>query len=139
MSTRELIDKEIASLPEELQRKVYDFAMRLKRNTRDEAFNGAELSESVLALDWNSPQEDTRGQTCSRRSRCHTVSADRCRRRKAPARFGDRGSSRPGFDSLPDYQPGALRCFRRSAGWYRFRTRTIHPTRLHSSATTFHS
>ena len=58
MSTRELIDKEIASLPEELQRKVYDFAIRLKRNARDEAFNGAELSESVLALDWNSPQED---------------------------------------------------------------------------------
>jgi len=58
MSTRELIDKEVASLPEELQRKVYDFAMRLKRNTGDEAFNGAELSESVLALDWNSPEED---------------------------------------------------------------------------------
>jgi len=59
MSTRELIDKEIASLPEELQRKVYDFPMRLKKNARDEALNGAELSESVLALDWNSPQEDT--------------------------------------------------------------------------------
>jgi hypothetical protein len=58
MSTRELIDKEVASLPEELQRKVYDFAMRLKRNAGDEAFNGAELSESVLALDWNSPEED---------------------------------------------------------------------------------
>jgi hypothetical protein len=24
----------------------------------DEAFNGAELSESVLARDWNSPEED---------------------------------------------------------------------------------
>jgi hypothetical protein len=58
VSTRESIDKEVASLPEELQRKVYDFAMRLKRNGRDEAFNGAELSESILALDWNSPQED---------------------------------------------------------------------------------
>jgi hypothetical protein len=58
MSTRELIDKEIASLPDELQRKVYEFAMRLKRNARDEAFNGAELSESVLARDWNSPEED---------------------------------------------------------------------------------
>ena len=58
MSTRESIDKEVASLPEELQRKVYDFAMRLKRNARDEAFNGAELSDSVLALDWNSPEED---------------------------------------------------------------------------------
>ena len=58
MSTRESIDQEIASLPEELQQKVYEFAMRLKRNTRDEAFNGAELSESVLALDWNSPEEE---------------------------------------------------------------------------------
>ena len=58
MSTRELIDKEIASLPDELQRKVYEFAMRLKRNARNEAFNGAELSESVLARDWNSPEED---------------------------------------------------------------------------------
>jgi hypothetical protein len=57
MSTRELIDKEIASLPEELQRKVYDFAMRLK-HACDESFNGAELSESVLARDWNSPEED---------------------------------------------------------------------------------
>jgi hypothetical protein len=58
VSTRELIDKEVASLPEELQQKVYEFAMRLKRNTRDEAFNGAELSESALARDWNSTEED---------------------------------------------------------------------------------
>ena len=58
MSTRESIDKEVASLPEELQQKVYDFAMRLKRNAHDESFNGAELSESVLAPDWNSTEED---------------------------------------------------------------------------------
>ena len=58
MSTRELIDKEVASLPEELQQKVYDFVMRLKKNARDESFNGAELSDSVLARDWNSPEED---------------------------------------------------------------------------------
>jgi len=32
--------------------------MRLKKNARDESFNGAELSESVLARDWNSPEED---------------------------------------------------------------------------------
>ena len=38
MSTRELIDKELASLPEDLQRKVYDFAMRLKQHARDESF-----------------------------------------------------------------------------------------------------
>ena len=58
MSTRELIEKEIAGLPEPLQRKVYDFAMRLKKNAGDESFNGAELSESVLVRDWNSPEED---------------------------------------------------------------------------------
>ena len=58
MNTRELIDKEVASLPEELQRKVYDFVMRLKTRARDESFNGTELSESVLARDWNSPEED---------------------------------------------------------------------------------
>ena len=58
MSTRELIEKEVATLPEDLQRKVYDFAMRLKQRVRDESFNGAELSESVLARDWNSPEED---------------------------------------------------------------------------------
>jgi hypothetical protein len=57
VSTRELIEKEIASLPESLQRKVYDFALRLKKGS-DESFNGAELSESVLARDWNSPEED---------------------------------------------------------------------------------
>jgi len=57
VSTREFIEKEIADLPEQLQRKVYDFAVRLKRNG-DDPFNGAELSESVLARDWNSPEED---------------------------------------------------------------------------------
>jgi hypothetical protein len=55
MSTRELIDKEVASLPESLQRKVYEFAVQLRKN---EGFNGAELSESVLARDWNLPEED---------------------------------------------------------------------------------
>jgi hypothetical protein len=58
VSTPELIAREVASLPEALQQKVYDFAMRLKKTARDESFNGAELSESVLARDWNSPEED---------------------------------------------------------------------------------
>ena len=48
MSTKEPIEREIAD---------YDFAVRLKRNG-DEPFNGAELSESVLACDWNSTEED---------------------------------------------------------------------------------
>ena len=58
MSTRELIEKEIATLPESLQRKVYDFALCLKKNAGDLSFNGAELSESVLVRDWNSPEKD---------------------------------------------------------------------------------
>jgi hypothetical protein len=58
MSTRELIEKEIAALPETLQRKVYDFAVLLKKSAGNESFNGSELSESVLARDWNSPKGD---------------------------------------------------------------------------------
>jgi hypothetical protein len=58
VSTSELIEKEIATLPESLQREVYDFALRLKKGRADDSFNGAELSESVLARDWNSPEED---------------------------------------------------------------------------------
>ena len=56
MSTQELIDKEVASLPETLQRKVYEFVVQLRKN--GDGFNGAKLSESVLARDWNSPEED---------------------------------------------------------------------------------
>ncbi len=59
VSTKELIEKEIADLPEQLQRKVYDFAVPLKRN-RDKPFNGAALSKATLARDWNSPEEDAR-------------------------------------------------------------------------------
>ena len=40
MSTRELIEKEIAGLPEPLQRKVYEFALRLKSSRPQEHFNG---------------------------------------------------------------------------------------------------
>lgn len=58
MSTREPIEKEIAALPEDLQRKVYDFAARLKTRAAEEPFNGAVLSESALARDWNLPKED---------------------------------------------------------------------------------
>lgn len=63
MSTRELIEQEIAALPERLQRKVYEFALQLKNGGRDEPFNGAALSESVLARDWNSPEEDAAWQS----------------------------------------------------------------------------
>jgi len=58
MSTRELIEKEVASLPEPLQREVYDFARFLRFKKEDEQFNGLMLSETALAKDWNTPDED---------------------------------------------------------------------------------
>lgn len=38
MSTQEMIGKEIAALPEPLQREVYDFAVFLRQTAGDEAF-----------------------------------------------------------------------------------------------------
>jgi hypothetical protein len=59
--------RELAQEPfEEKIRKVGEL-IRLSRNvksqgsredTQEEPFNGAELSESVLGHDWNSPEED---------------------------------------------------------------------------------
>jgi hypothetical protein len=57
VSTRELIEKEIADLPEPLQREVFNFAHFL-RTKRDDSFNGLLLSETALAKDWNTPEED---------------------------------------------------------------------------------
>ncbi|MGD0388285.1 MAG: DUF2281 domain-containing protein [Tepidisphaeraceae bacterium] len=58
MSTRELIERELADLPEPLQREVYDFVRFLRHKSDDESFNGLLLSESALAKDWNTPEED---------------------------------------------------------------------------------
>jgi hypothetical protein len=58
MSTRELIEKEVANLPEILQREVFDFARFLRLKNEDESFNGLLLSENALAKDWNTPEED---------------------------------------------------------------------------------
>ncbi|MBI3882174.1 MAG: DUF2281 domain-containing protein [Verrucomicrobia bacterium] len=58
MSTRELIEKEIVALPETLQREVYDFARFLRHKSAEENFNGLLLSETALARDWNTPEED---------------------------------------------------------------------------------
>jgi hypothetical protein len=52
-----LIEQEVASLPEPLQREVYDFA-RFLRQREEESFNGLRVSESALARDWNTPEED---------------------------------------------------------------------------------
>jgi hypothetical protein len=58
MSTRELIEKEVTGLPESLQREVYDFARFLHKKNDEESFNGLLLSETALAKDWNTPEED---------------------------------------------------------------------------------
>ena len=58
MSTQELISKEVESLPEPLQREVYDFVRFLREKSEDDSFNGLLLSESALSRDWNTPEED---------------------------------------------------------------------------------
>lgn len=59
MSTRELIDRELEELPEGLQREVYDFVRFLRLKSDPESFNGLLASQSVLARDWNTPEEDS--------------------------------------------------------------------------------
>jgi hypothetical protein len=58
MSTRQLIDTELEAMPEPLQREVYDFARFLRFKLAEDSFNGLLLSESSLARDWNTPEED---------------------------------------------------------------------------------
>jgi hypothetical protein len=58
MSTQQLIEQEVTSLPEPLQREVYDFARFLRLKREDESFNGLLLSETALAKEWNTPEED---------------------------------------------------------------------------------
>jgi hypothetical protein len=58
MATRELIEQEVANLPEPLQREVYDFARFLRLRSEDGSFDGLRLSESALAKDWEAPEED---------------------------------------------------------------------------------
>lgn len=58
MSTRELIDKEVAGLPDALQREVYDFVRFLRLKETDEHFNGLLVSESALEKDWKTSEAD---------------------------------------------------------------------------------
>jgi hypothetical protein len=58
VSTCQLIEKELAALPESLQLAVYNFARFLRHNRGEDTFNGLMLSESSLAKDWNTPEED---------------------------------------------------------------------------------
>jgi len=58
MSTQELVQHELANLPEALQREVYDFARFLRLKRSEEEFNGLLFSESALSRDWLTPEED---------------------------------------------------------------------------------
>ena len=58
MSTSELIAKEVSAMPESLQREVYDFARFLRHKNEDESFKSLLLSESALAQDWYTAEED---------------------------------------------------------------------------------
>lgn len=56
------IETEILTLPEHDQKKVIDFALSLQKIFTKKTFQiineTALLSESVLATDWNRPEED---------------------------------------------------------------------------------
>ena len=58
MSTRELIVQELEKLPEPMQQEVYDFVRFIRLRADEPNFNGLLLSESALAKDWNTPEED---------------------------------------------------------------------------------
>ncbi|MDD4651593.1 MAG: DUF2281 domain-containing protein [Methanothrix sp.] len=58
METKELIYREIEFLPETYLEEVLDFIHFLKRKASKERMESAILSETVLAMDWLSPEED---------------------------------------------------------------------------------
>jgi hypothetical protein len=63
MSTRQLIEQELDGLPEQLQREVYDFVRFLRSKPIGDSFNGLLASESVLAREWDTPEEDAAWQS----------------------------------------------------------------------------
>ena len=58
MSVQEAISKVVEELSEERQREVLDFARYLRVKSEEDTFDGLKLSESVLARDWNTAEED---------------------------------------------------------------------------------
>ena len=59
MTTRELLLREIADAPEQMLDEVCRFLRFLKTKSEEDGFNGLAASESALAKDWNSPEEDS--------------------------------------------------------------------------------
>ena len=58
METKELIHREIEAFPEPYLEEVLDFIHFLKDKATKKRMEAAILSESVLARDWLSPEED---------------------------------------------------------------------------------
>ena len=58
METKELIQKEIDVFPEPYLEEILDFIHFLKGKASKKKMETAILSESVLAKDWLSPEED---------------------------------------------------------------------------------
>ena len=58
MQTKELIQKEIEVFPEPYLEEVLDFIHLLKAKASKNRMETAILSESALAKDWLSPEED---------------------------------------------------------------------------------
>ena len=58
MTTRELLLREIPLTPEPILAEVYHYLQFLKTLPSDDKFDGLAASESALAKDWNTPEED---------------------------------------------------------------------------------
>ena len=58
MTSRERLLQEIPATPEPILVEVYHYLQYLKGLPTKDHFNGLATSESVLAKDWNTPEED---------------------------------------------------------------------------------
>jgi hypothetical protein len=58
MTAQELLMHEIPKTPEPILAEVYHYLQFLKSKQVDDAFDGLSASQSVLAKDWDTPEED---------------------------------------------------------------------------------
>ena len=58
MTTQELLLQEISTTPEPILAEVFHYLQYLKSKQSDDRFDGLAASESALAKDWLSPEED---------------------------------------------------------------------------------
>lgn len=58
MTVQELLLQEIRQTPEPVLNEVYRYLQYLKCRQSDEEFPGLALSQSALAKDWDTPEED---------------------------------------------------------------------------------